>query len=221
MSGHAGDVYSVGFHPFDDQLVSCGYDKTVRLFDAAVGTEVRSFHGHDLPVREVVYNATGNLVVSGGKDATIRFWDDRSALCVRKLTHSLGEVTSVQLSTCGTQLLVGSKDNAVRLWDVRAARPLRAYKGHQNTFKNFVRARFGPGRDSVISGSEEGGVCLWSLASAEMVHRLHGHTDVAYDVAWSASVGLLASCSHDGTVRTWRHSPAQAFVPAELRVGMW
>jgi COMPASS component SWD3 len=221
LSGHEGDVYSVCFHPNDDALVSCGYDKSVRLHDVATATELRSLVGHELPVREAVFNATGNLVVSGGKDATIRFWDVRSALCVRKLGHSLGEVTSVQLSACGSQLLSSSKDNSIRLWDVRAVRPLRAFKGHQNTSKNFVRARFGPGRDSVISGSEDGYVCLWSLSTGELVHRLWGHRDVAYDVAWSTSVGLLASCSHDGLIRTWRHDPSQPLMPADAHENLW
>ena len=126
----------------------------VRLFDVALGVEQRVLTGHELPARQAVFSATGTLVVSGGKDSTVRFWDVRSALCVRKLHHSLGEVTSVQLSPCGTQLLASSKDNSIRLWDVRAARPLRAFKGHQNTSKNFVRARFGPARDLVVSGSE-------------------------------------------------------------------
>ena len=39
----------------------------------------------------------------------------------------------MQLSADGLHLLASSKDNSVRLWDTRAARPLRAFKGHQNT----------------------------------------------------------------------------------------
>ena len=61
---------------------------------------------------------------------------------IHKYMHACAQVTSVQLSPCGTQLLVSAKDNSVRLWDVRAARVLHAFKGHQNTSKNFVRARF-------------------------------------------------------------------------------
>jgi COMPASS component SWD3 len=217
---HDGDVYSVHFHPTAEQIVTSGYDKSVRLLDAAVGVEQRQLVGHELPAREAVFNATGNLVVSGGKDATIRFWDVRSALCVRKLAHSLGEVTSVRLSDCGTQLLTSSKDNSVRLWDVRAARPLRAFKGHQNTAKNFVRARFGPTRDLVLSGSEDGSVCLWSLSSGKMAHRLCGHTAVSYDAAWCGSEALLASCSHDGTVRTWQHDPDLPLSP-DGQIGLW
>ena len=34
------------------------------------------------------------------------------------------------------------QDNCNRLWDMRTARPFKRFKGHQNTSKNFVRARF-------------------------------------------------------------------------------
>ena len=34
------------------------------------------------------------------------------------------------------------QDNCNRLWDMRTARQFKRFKGHQNTSKNFVRARF-------------------------------------------------------------------------------
>jgi hypothetical protein len=34
------------------------------------------------------------------------------------------------------------------------ARPIRRFKGHQNTSKNFVRASFGPDDSLVVGGSE-------------------------------------------------------------------
>ena len=145
-----GDVYSVSLHPSEAQLVSAGYDKTVRLYDLTKGVLVRTLHGHELAVSQVLFNAAGNLVVSAAKDATVRFWDLRSAVCLQSFGRPLGEVTSVQLSPSGTQLLSSSRDNAVRLWDVRSARPLRSFTGHQNTCKSFVRARFGPGKASCL-----------------------------------------------------------------------
>lgn len=54
-----------------------------------------------------------------------------------------------------------------------------------------------------------------------MVHRLRGHSDVAYDATYSTSAGLLASCSHDGTVRTWRHDPSVLLSPAEDEASVW
>jgi len=92
LSGHVGDVYSVCLHPSEAQLVSAGYDKTVRLHDLTKGVLVRTLHGHELAVSHVLFNAAGNLVVSAAKDATVRFWDLRSAVCLQSFGRPLGEV---------------------------------------------------------------------------------------------------------------------------------
>uniref|UniRef100_A0A7S3C5P7 WD40 repeat-containing protein SMU1 n=2 Tax=Haptolina ericina TaxID=156174 RepID=A0A7S3C5P7_9EUKA len=207
LAEHRGDVYSVCIHPSEHAVVTAGYDRTVRLFDVNKAVLLRTLQGHELAVRQVVFNSTGNLLVSGSKDATVRFWDARSGLCVKRLENHLGEVTSVQLSASGTQLLSSSTDNTIRLWDVRAARPLRSFKGHLNTCKSFVRADFGPSKDQIVSGSEDGCVIVWDAESAQMVQRLHGHADVAYSAVWNESQGMLASCSHDGSLRTWWYDP--------------
>ena len=39
----------------------------MRVFDAATCAELRCLVGHELPVREAVFNSAGNLVVSAGK----------------------------------------------------------------------------------------------------------------------------------------------------------
>ena len=210
-----GDVYSVSLHPSEAQLVSAGYDKTVRLYDLTKGVLVRTLHGHELAVSQVLFNAAGNLVVSAAKDATVRFWDLRSAVCLQSFGRPLGEVTSVQLSPSGTQLLSSSRDNAVRLWDVRSAKPLRCFTGHQNTCKSFVRARFGPGKGLVVSGSEDGVLYMWDLESGQLMQRLRGHADVAYDAVWSEENSMLASCSHDGTLATWWYDPSKPLFSGE------
>ena len=96
LSGHVGDVYSVSLHPSEAQLVSAGYDKTVRLYDLTKGVLVRTLHGHELAVSQVLFNAAGNLVVSAAKDATVRFWDLRSAVCLQSFGQPLGEVRGGQ-----------------------------------------------------------------------------------------------------------------------------
>lgn len=56
----------------------------------------------------------------------------------------LVQVTSVDVNSAGTSMLSSSKDNSNRLWDLRLGKPLRRFKGHQNTSKNFIRSAFGP-----------------------------------------------------------------------------
>ena len=114
-----------------------------------------------------------------------------------------------------------------------------------------MRARFGPGRGLVLSGSDDGSICIWEMSTGALAQRLRAHlpctfpvpslhlpctfpagalaqrlrahTDVAYDASWSEAEGMLASCSHDGTVRTWCHSsvPEASCEPIDLPDDPW
>jgi COMPASS component SWD3 len=127
------------------------------LYDVSRGQVVKTFTGHHLSVSSLVFSPLGNLIISGSKDNTIKFWDIVSGLCIKTISSHLGEVTSVEMSPDGTQLLSSSKDNSNRLWDLRYLRPLRKFKGHQNTSKNFISASFA-GTSLILSGSE---VCIF------------------------------------------------------------
>lgn len=146
-------MYTVTFHPGGNHVLTGGYDKTVRLYDINKGQVLKAFAGHQLSVSKCVFNPYGNLIISGSKDNTIKFWDVTSGLCVKTISSHLGEVTSVEMNSNGSLLLSSSKDNSIRLWDIRMVRPIRRFKGHQNTSKNFIRAGFANGT-MIISGSE-------------------------------------------------------------------
>lgn len=212
LNGHAGDVYSVRYHPNESHLVTGGYDKTVRLFDVNTGAIIKTFPGHQLAVTKTIFNPLGNLVISGSKDNTIKFWDIVSGLCIRTISSHLGEVTSVEMNSSGTLLLSSSKDNSNRLWDVRMVRPIRKLKGHQNTSKNFIRANFAD-NNLIVGGSEDGIVYIWDQETGEVLQKLRGHQGVVYDSAWNAKQGMLASCSDDQTCKVWWYDDA---VPLEI-----
>ncbi|CAI5714456.1 unnamed protein product [Peronospora destructor] len=82
-------------------------------------------------------------------------------------------------------------------------RPLQRFKGHQNTAKNIVRASFGPRESFVLGGSEDGYVYVWEVATGKLLERLASHRGVTYNAWWHEKQALLASSSHDGTIKTW------------------
>ncbi|KAF9022717.1 hypothetical protein BGZ52_000694 [Haplosporangium bisporale] len=209
LGGHAGDVYTVKYHPTSNHVVSGGYDKIVRLHDLNTGQVVKTFSGHQLAVSKVILNPIGNLIISGSKDNTIKFWDLVSGVCIRTITSHLGEVTSVAMNSNGTLLLSSSKDNSNRLWDVRMTRPLRKLKGHQNTSKNFIRAGFAH-NSLLVGGSEDGLVYIWDQESGDILQKLHGHEAMVYNAVWSPKQSMFVSSSDDRTVRTWYYDERRA-----------
>ena len=57
LSGGKNDCYSVSFHPDGRQLVSGGYDRVVRLYDAARGGAViKTFEGHQALVSRAIFS---------------------------------------------------------------------------------------------------------------------------------------------------------------------
>ena len=51
-----------------------GEDKTVRLWDARTGQEIRKFKGHSEAVTCVAISPDGKSAVSGSADRTLRLW---------------------------------------------------------------------------------------------------------------------------------------------------
>ncbi len=141
-----------------------------------------------------IYNPLGNLIVTASKDTTIRFWDVVSGLCIRTIPGHLGEVTSVEINETGTLLLSSSKDNSNRLWDLRMLRPLKRFKGHQNTSKNFIRSSFAH-TSLLVGGSEDGLIYMWDQESSEVLQTLEGH---GRDTLHSAGNSPIAPARQQG-----------------------
>jgi COMPASS component SWD3 len=199
------DVYAVQFHPNGRFLMTGGYDNDVRFYDVEKQRLVHTFSGHESSVSCIAFNGNGTMAITGSKDATVRYWDVLSGLCIKTISSHLGEVTSVSTNAAGTLMLTSSKDNSNRLWDMRQCKPLRRYKKHQNTSRNFVRVGFGPRERLVVGGSEDGFVYLWDTDTQDVVTKLGPAGGPVYSAEWNANKSLLVSCSHDGIASTWHN----------------
>src|SRR5262249_13634934 len=79
LKGHGETVYAIAFSPDGKFVVTGSFDKTVRLWDAATGKEIKTYGGatgsHNNLVLAVAFSANGQMVASGGSDNTAKIWD--------------------------------------------------------------------------------------------------------------------------------------------------
>jgi WD40 repeat protein len=118
---YAADKYgvnSVAFSPDGGTIVSGSKDRTLKLWDAATGRELRTFIGHLDSVTSVAFSPDGRIIGSGSEDNTIKLWDAATGRELRTLVGHMNSVNSVTFSSEGRQIVSGGEDGTVRLWDL-------------------------------------------------------------------------------------------------------
>ncbi|MCJ1307514.1 hypothetical protein MMC25_001160 [Agyrium rufum] len=200
IKGHADSVRAVAFSPDGKQIASGSSDHTIRLWDSATGTAVRTLKGHSSSVIAVVFSPDGKQIASGSSDDTIRLWDSATGTAVRTLKGHSSSVTAVVFSPDGKQIASGSADQTIRLWDSATGTAVRTLKGHSSS---VLAVAFSPDGKQIASGSADQTIRLWDSATGTAVRTLKGHSSSVLAVAFSPDGKQIASGSADQTIRLW------------------
>jgi WD40 repeat protein len=75
LSGHTEWVGVVAYSPDGKHLVSGGDDGTLKIWEAATGTLLRSIDGIGHFIGAVSYSPDGNYVAAGIYDSTVKIWN--------------------------------------------------------------------------------------------------------------------------------------------------
>jgi WD40 repeat protein len=149
-------------------VVSGSRDQTVRIWDPAVGLEVRTpLTGHRGPVTAVAAATVDGtpIVVSGSRDRTVRLWNLASGRLTAVLAGHRDAVTALAIATVdGRQVCVsGSEDETLRLWDLalgqQVGSPLREGNGRIAS----IAVGIVDGRSLAVVGSGNSTVQVWDL----------------------------------------------------------
>jgi WD40 repeat protein len=195
-------VHALAFSP-DGRLLSWATDGNfVNLCEVATGRVLLRLTAHDGPVTGVAFSADGRYLTSaGGLDATVKVWEVASGRLQRTIaTHGLG-AGKATFSLDGSWVAVQSPEIGVvaMLVGVRKGAPTRVLPGGNGadamTFSKDGRW--------LATGSGNGNIELWDVATGLNLHTLSGHTEFVWAVAFSPDRRWLATGGLDNTVRLW------------------
>lgn len=115
---HITKAFSVVYTYDGKQLLSCGEDAAIRIWNAQSGAPEGEFAGHTDLVNQIMVSRDGRLVVSASSDGTARVWNlaDRSVL--QTFNPQGGRVVAVDISPDATLVATTCVDFSVHVWDV-------------------------------------------------------------------------------------------------------
>ncbi len=110
-------IASFAYSPDGKTIVSGGGDKTVRLWDAHTGENIRTLTGHTEAGLEVAYSPDGGTIVSASRDKTVRLWDINTGENIKTLTGHEDIITTVAYSPDGNTIVSGGWDGMLHRWN--------------------------------------------------------------------------------------------------------
>jgi len=127
LDGHEGAITQVAFRPDGKQLVSSGVDRTVRVWDVAIGKEIVTFHDEEAALG-TAFSPDGRRIVSGSADPTVKLWA-APGNALRTLDSGNGPLNNVEFSPDGRRLAGASGRGCTVIWDAMSGKESLVLRG--------------------------------------------------------------------------------------------
>ncbi|GJE92643.1 WD40 repeat-like protein [Phanerochaete sordida] len=197
----AGSGGPVSFSPDGQHIVSICTDKLVLVWNVKTGKVVHHLKGSEAPVEYTVFSPDGRQIATRCEDS-LRIWDSSSGDLLHAITdldyvEDTDIVFSPDSSLLAAQSNATDEDTSVVVLDCRTGARIATLRRQE-----ILCMAFAPESDRIATGSYDGSVCVWDVASGNMLLELGEHTDWVREVTFRPDGGEMASAADDGTVVT-------------------
>jgi tetratricopeptide (TPR) repeat protein len=186
-------IYHTAFSPDGRFYVACGDGHTARLYDVTTGRQRQELVGHQGWVQCAVFiPPDGKQVLTSSTDTTLRLW---------KVTADPAEALAVGASTVAEALSPWGANpfGAAAVLVTGTSSEVRRFVGHTQA---ALRVEVTSDGKQALSGSEDGTLRMWDVATGREVRKLQGHAGECYGI-FSPKNRQVLSYGRDGTLRVW------------------
>lgn len=173
IDGSLQTKYSLGdnqlkcFVPLQDnqRLISADWYGNVCLWNLQAQKLIREFAGHRKTTRGLALSSDERLLLSGSDDGTVRLWDTASGEQLH--VFSLGWCRSVAFGHDSSRAAFGKRTSVVVI-NVETRQQIHEL---EHPGGNPRALAFSPDDCHILAGCDDGSICLWEVASGELIHQ--------------------------------------------------
>ena len=129
LRGHSKWVYCVVFSPDGKWLATGGWDRTIKLRDAATGEERLTIFGHEGFVNDLAFSPDSRTLASTSEDRSVRLWEVPTGRSIGVLHGHTDFVQAVAFAPDGRELASGGLEGTMKVWGRRTSPPV-VFEGH-------------------------------------------------------------------------------------------
>ena len=149
-------------------------------------------------VMSVAVGPRGESIVTGHRSGFLRFWNlEARELLAEVRAHDDG-VDHLSFSPDGQVLSTASWDGKGKLWDATSLKQLTVFDMSPHCLSTAISPD-----GNLLAFSSEDYAMLFDVQSGARLHLLEGHQNTVDCIDFSPDSRLLATGSHDRTIRIW------------------
>ncbi|THD23489.1 putative Wd40 protein [Fasciola hepatica] len=198
LLGHTEAVTGVTWSRGNQELVSVGYDKTLRLWNVENTTEKTQPIQYTARLSTVAVDDESRSIVCGSTDGCIIVFDYHNQNQIMLMRNG-GPVTDVAIDSTGFRIAAVNDINCeLNVWDLRNGKSITRMKDlHRSTPTSCM---FTPDNRSVITTSTDGSVKSIDYVRQRALITLRDHKHAVSSACITTDGRLLATTSWDRSI---------------------
>lgn len=215
LDGPGDTIHALAWHPRGPVLLAASADSVAYMWNAAKGTFMMAFAGHEDAVTCATFSADGKLVVTASLDTSVRIWNPTSGVTTRRIQTGVDGLRGVFHAADILCLDVGGLDTSASNLVASGCAAGDVFVSHRGTGQIVMRLpRHEGGVESVAFSPDHVKPVLLATAGGDGVVRVWDveqgterckftHGGVIAKVIWHPTLPVLVSGSSDGTIALW------------------